>query len=82
MNQKKIIQVLVSSGIVGSLSLMAACGGSSGNSSSAGTSQTAATGVVNMSITDGPSDTFNHVWVTVKSIAFHTDSNAVWSSYR
>ena len=33
-----------------------------------------------MAITDGPSDSFNHVWVTVTKIAFHTDPNAIWSA--
>jgi len=32
-------------------------------------------GVVNVSITDGPADDYDHVWVTIKSIAFHTDPN-------
>jgi len=33
-----------------------------------------------MAVTDGPSDTYNHVWVTITGIAFHTDPNATWSA--
>jgi hypothetical protein len=33
---------------------------------------------MNMALTDGPSDSFNHVWVTIKSISLHTSANQVW----
>lgn len=33
-----------------------------------------------MALTDGPGDDYDHVWVTVKAISFHTDPNMVWSS--
>lgn len=79
MQQKKLIQALVGVGLVG---LLAACGGGGGSAgsptSSGATGSTS--GTVNMAMTDGPSDSFNHVWVTVTQIAFHTDPNAVWSS--
>src|SRR5512143_781875 len=52
--------------------LLAGCGG--------GGSSTPATGTVNVALTDGPGDDYDHVWVTVKAISFHTDPNAVWSS--
>ena len=78
MHQKKIIQALVG---IGCISLLAACGGG-GGSSGTPVSSTPSTqyGKVNMGVTDGPSDTYNHVWVTVTAISFHTDANAVWSS--
>jgi hypothetical protein len=38
-------------------------------------------GVVNVSITDGPADDYDHVWVTIKAIAFHADPNITWNSY-
>ncbi len=53
--------------------LLAACSGG-------GSSSSPSTGVVNASLTDGPGDDYDHVWVTVKAISFHTDPNAVWSS--
>ncbi len=92
MQQKKIIQALANVGFIGVIGiiglggLLSACGGGGGSSagtptSSGATGSTgASTGTVNMAMTDGPSDSFNHVWVTVTQIAFHTDANAVWSS--
>ncbi|HET8871510.1 MAG TPA: DUF4382 domain-containing protein, partial [Aquabacterium sp.] len=56
--------------------LIVGCGGGGGSS----TSSTAATGSVTASVTDGPGDDYDHVWVTIKSIAFHTDANQVWSA--
>src|ERR1019366_725735 len=35
-------------------------------------------GSVNVSLTDGPGSDYDHVWVTVKAISFHTDPNQVW----
>lgn len=55
------------------LGLTACGGGSSAGSSSQN-------GTANVAITDGPSDEFQHVWVTITEIAFHTDPNAVWSA--
>ncbi len=40
----------------------------------------AGSGSVNVSLTDGPGDDYDHVWVTVKAISFHTDPNATWNS--
>lgn len=80
MQQKKIVQALVSIGLVG---LLAACGGGGGSNSGSngGSSGTPPTnGAVNMAMTDGPSDTFNHVWVTVTAISFHTNPNQIWSA--
>ena len=81
MQQKKLTLALAA---VGLISLLAACGGGGGSSGSStgGTSvaPTAKLGLVNLNITDGPSDVFNHVWVTVKAVSFHTDPNAVWSN--
>ncbi|HYA66940.1 MAG TPA: DUF4382 domain-containing protein, partial [Burkholderiaceae bacterium] len=53
---------------------LTACGG--GSSSSNGTTPT---GMVNVQVTDGPSDEFQNVWVTFTAIAFHTDPNATWN---
>lgn len=67
-------------GATAGLALMAgltACGGgSSGGSGPAPTQM----GAVNLQVTDGPSDEFQHVWVTFTAISFHTDPNATWNS--
>ena len=55
---------------------LAACGG--GGNSSGGSAPTP-TGAVSVKVTDGPSDEFQHVWVTFTAIAFHTDPNATWN---
>ena len=62
-------------GIAASLLLagiLAGCGGG-------GTSSSTETGTVNVSLTDGPGDDYDHVWITVKAISFHTDPNLAWS---
>ncbi len=51
------------------LALTACGGGSSGSTSGPG-------GIVNMQLTDAPSKDFDHVWVTISEVRFHT-SNAV-----
>jgi hypothetical protein len=56
---------------------LSACGGGGGGGSG---SATTPTGTVNLQVTDGPSDEFQHVWVTITSVAFHTDPNAVWTA--
>ncbi|HEY4039881.1 MAG TPA: DUF4382 domain-containing protein [Burkholderiaceae bacterium] len=61
-------------GLILSLSL-AACGGGGGSSAST----PAPTGAVSVQVTDGPSDEFQHVWVTFTAISFHTDPNATWN---
>jgi hypothetical protein len=68
MNHRKLVcSVTALAAAVG----LAACGSDSGSSSS-----TTPTGMVNVSITDAPTKDFDHVWVTVSEIRFHT-SNAV-----
>lgn len=63
------------------LVLLTACGGGGGSSAPAVTPTPAAdVGTVNVQITDGPGDEYDHVWVTIKSIAFHTDANQVWNA--
>ncbi len=47
---------------------------------SGGASPSASLGTVNVSITDGPGENYDHVWVTIKAISFHSDPNIVWSS--
>jgi len=56
-----------------------ACGGGGGGGAS-GTPTPTPTGSVNVQITDGPSDEFQHVWVTINSIAFHTSPDQVWNA--
>jgi hypothetical protein len=68
---------IIRMGIISALcvtSILAGCGG--GGSS---TSATTPTGVVNVTLTDGPGDDYDHVWITVKAISFHTDSNITWN---
>ncbi len=47
---------------------LAACGG--------GSSGTMASGMVNVSVTDAPTSDFDHVWVTIGEIRFHTSNAA------
>ena len=65
-------------GLILSLSLAACGGGGGGGSSSSGSTPTP-TGAVSVQVTDGPSDEFQHVWVTFTAISFHTDPNATWN---
>ena len=58
---------------------MSGCGGGGGGGAS-GTTTPTPTGSVNVQITDGPSDEFQHVWVTINSIAFHTSADQVWNA--
>jgi len=46
----------------------------------AATSIPSTKGQVNLSVTDGPSENFTHVWVTIVSVAFHTSPSTTWSS--
>lgn len=57
---------------------LTACGG--GGSSSGSGASAAQMGTVSVQVTDGPSDEFQHVWVTFTAISFHTDPNATWSA--
>jgi hypothetical protein len=54
---------------------LTACGGGSSGSGNAATP----TGTVSVQVTDGPSDEFQHAWVTFTAISFHTDPNATWN---
>jgi hypothetical protein len=68
---------IIRMGIISALcvtSILAGCGGGSSS-----TSATTPTGVVNVTLTDGPGDEYDHVWITVKAISFHTDSNITWN---
>ena len=60
--------------VLGLSALLSACsgGGSSSGSPSAGE---ATQGAVNLSLTDAPGD-YDHVWITVRDVWFHTDANA------
>ncbi len=55
--------------------LLVACGGG-GSSGSSTSSASPANGTVEAAITDAPSSNFDHVWVTVEGIWFHTSSSA------
>ena len=75
---RKLLPALAAAATLG----LAGCGGGGGSSSgsSGGSSSTSQSGTVNLSLTDGPSDEFQHVWVTVTAVSFHTDPNATWSA--
>ena len=73
MKMKQLALALSVCGI--SLSILVACGGGGGSSASA-----SPTGTVNLAVTDGPGDDYDHVWVTITKVSFHTDPNAVWSA--
>jgi hypothetical protein len=65
--------ILAGAGAVALAVGLAACG--SGGSAGG----TMATGLVNVSVTDAPTRDFDHVWITVSEVRFHT-SNAVSAS--
>ena len=71
----KIMRTMLYGSALAAALALAGCGGGGGS-----TSPAAPTGTVNVQITDGPSDEFQHVWVTIRAISFHTDPNAAWSS--
>ena len=55
--------------------MLAACGGGGGSTTGAAPAP-AATGTVNLAVTDGPMLDATNVWVTIKQVDFHTSSNA------
>lgn len=55
------------------IGLLVGCGGGSGSSSAP------PTGNLTMQVTDGPGSDFDHVWVTITEIDFHTDADATKS---
>ena len=59
--------------VLASAIFLAACG-------AGGSGGFVSTGTVNVQLADGPGDEFQHVWVTVTSIAFHTSPDQVWSA--
>jgi hypothetical protein len=74
----KTVRTLLTAAAVAAALGLAGCGGGGGNASSSAPAA-APTGVMNVQLTDGPSDEFQHVWVTIESIAFHTSPNQVWT---
>jgi hypothetical protein len=68
----KYNSILAATGIL-IIHLLTGCLG--GGTSNSNTAQ----GIVNVSITDGPGDDYDHVWVTIKAISFHTDPNIAWN---
>jgi hypothetical protein len=77
MNKQTVLPWLPAATMTAIALALAACGGGGGGS---GGSPSAAMATANVAITDAPSDDYQHVWVTLTAIAFHTDPNAVWSS--
>jgi hypothetical protein len=71
----KIMQAMLYGSALAAALALAACGGGGGSAAPG-----APMGTVNVQVTDGPSDEFQHVWVTIKAVSFHTDPNATWSS--
>jgi len=68
--------------VVGLAAFLPACSGGGSSSSTPGTT---AQGAANLSLTDAPGD-FDHVWVTVNAVWFHTDpdagpNDAAWLKY-
>ncbi|HXA47742.1 MAG TPA: DUF4382 domain-containing protein, partial [Burkholderiaceae bacterium] len=83
MKEKQLVKLLT---VAGLCTMLYACGGggsgSSGGTSTptgTGTGTPSATGTMNMAVTDGPSDSFNHVWVTINAIALHTSPDQIWT---
>jgi hypothetical protein len=74
---KKIPSLIWGTALFAALTLEG-CGGGGGGAS-APAAPASPTGTVNVQVTDGPSDEFQHVWVTITAIAFHTDPNAAWN---
>lgn len=66
--------------MVGALSACGGGGGGSGGSGSSAPATSANHGTVNLALTDGPGDDFNHVWVTITGIALHTSPDQVWNA--
>jgi hypothetical protein len=75
----KRIRILAGALGLGAALVLVACGGGGGSPGVTG-QPTQLTGTMNIAITDGPSDEFQHVWVTINAISFHTDPNASWSA--
>jgi len=67
-----IRDLILAAALAAALGLTACGGGGSASGSSGATSN----GTVNVAVTDAPTRDFDHVWVTVQEIRFHT-SNAV-----
>jgi hypothetical protein len=82
MNSRRVIWLVV---LLTVIFIMQACSGSSNStlsssSSSGGTSSSSSSsggtqGAMSMAITDAPGD-FDHVWITVKDVWFHTSTDA------
>jgi len=63
---------------IGAALALAGCGGGGGGSSTSGTTAAPAMATANVAITDAPGDDYQHVWVTISAISFHTDPDAIW----
>ena len=74
MRQARVLRLMAPS--LATLLALGACGGGGGSGSAMPTPN----GVANVQITDGPGDEFQHVWVTITSLAFHTSADQVWSA--
>jgi hypothetical protein len=79
-------QFIRKASLVGSVTLamavIAGCGGGGGGSSGSSApapAPVAQKGTLNVAITDGPGDTYNHVWVTISAISLHTSPDEIWN---
>lgn len=59
-----------------SLFILHGCGGSSGGGSSSSSPAPTQNGNVSMALTDAPGFEYDHVWITVKALWFHTSNAA------
>ena len=56
--------------------LLTSCGGGGGGSQGAVSAASSQNGIVTLAITDAPGLDFDHVWITVKEVWFHTSDDA------
>src|SRR5262245_45505989 len=59
---------------------VAGCGGGGGGSSGTPTPTPSAQGSVSLSLAGGAAPGYNHVWVTVTSVALNTQADRAWAA--
>jgi hypothetical protein len=77
--QKRIHELFAVMSLLTLMSLFTGCSGGSTSPTAAAQPATAATASLN--VTDAPTSDFEHVYVTVTQLAFHTDANAGFTNY-